>query len=305
MQPIFIIGAPRSGTTFLASLLSVTEYGPPFETHFITKYYKQLHHYGNLNELKNFSFLLKDILNERPVMQWDLQINIKDFFKSFSQPIHYSNVVNQLCLMASKKRGYDSWGDKTPNYLGNLDILYTLFPNSKYIYIIRDGRDVALSLHEKDWGPNNIYFSAQYWNSLNKENKYLDKLALSGNLLTLKYEDLIDETELSIKKIYGFLDIEYNINDTKNLLLTVKKGNYNKWKMKMSSHQIEVFDSIAAETLKKHGYETSVPSIKSIPTLWVALYTIHNYYFRARHLFIINIIDTIKIRFFGKPPFGE
>jgi len=303
-QPIFILGAPRSGTTFLASLLGKTEYGHPFETHFITKYYKLLANYGDLSNFENFSNLLKNILAERPVQQWELDLDIKYFFGTLAQPIQYASIVDRLCLMASQKRGFESWGDKTPNYLGDLNIIYELFPNSKYIYIVRDGRDVALSLHEKDWGPNNIYYSALYWHFLNSHNIAMDTLSSSGNILILKYEDLLDDVESNIQRIYSFIGISYHQNEISDLLTTVKKGNYNKWKKTMSSHQIKIFDSIAANTLQKFGYETSV-SQRSIPIYWRALYAIHHYYFRARHLFIINIIDGIKIRFFGKAPFGE
>ena len=51
---VFIIGAPRSGTTLLASLLANTISGPPFEPHFITKYYKKLDDYGDITQLNNF-----------------------------------------------------------------------------------------------------------------------------------------------------------------------------------------------------------------------------------------------------------
>lgn len=53
---IFILGAPRSGTTFLASLLELTFFGKPFETPFITKYYKLLADYGDIT--KNVYVLL-------------------------------------------------------------------------------------------------------------------------------------------------------------------------------------------------------------------------------------------------------
>ena len=41
-KQVFILGAPRSGTTFLASLLTHTRFKAPFETHFIPKFYKKL-----------------------------------------------------------------------------------------------------------------------------------------------------------------------------------------------------------------------------------------------------------------------
>lgn len=303
-EPIFILGAPRSGTTFLASLLKKTDYGPPFETQFITKYYKKLDHYGDINIYENFENLLTDILDERAVQQWRLDINYKDFFGELGSQITYPQLVNKLCLKASQKKGFICWGDKTPDYLVDIEILYKLFPNSKYIYIVRDGRDVALSLFEKDWGPNNVYYSASYWVALNQNHDCIGKLKALNNLHYLKYEDLLDNVEKHIREIYAFLDMKYEEKDLRDLSTTVKSGNYNKWKNRMTARQINTFDNIAANTLKRFDYETSTEQGK-ISSIWRAIYFLHNAVFRARHLFIINVVDGIKIKFFGKEPFAE
>jgi hypothetical protein len=303
-EPIFILGAPRSGTTFLASLLKKTDYGPPFETQFITKYYKKLDHYGDINIYENFENLLTDILGERAVQQWQLDINYKDFFRELGSQITYSQLVNKLCLKASKKKEFICWGDKTPDYLIDIEILYKLFPNSKYIYIVRDGRDVALSLFEKDWGPNNVYYSAKYWVALNQNHNCIEELKASNNLYYLKYEDLLDNVEKHIIDVYAFLDMNYEEKDLRNLSATVKSGNYNKWKKRMTARQINIFDSIAANTLERFGYEASTEQ-GEVSLMLKTIYFLHNAIFRARHLFIINVIDGIKIKFFGKEPFAE
>ena len=303
-KPIFILGAPRSGTTFLASLLKRTDYGAPFETHFITKYYKKLANYGDINVYENFQNLLTDILNERAVQQWRLKIDHKAFFKELGSSFSYSQLVNELCLKASQQKGFTFWGDKTPNYLVDVEILYKLFPDSKYIHIVRDGRDVTLSLLEKDWGPNNVYYSASYWVALNQEYDCFENLRSSNNLYQLKYEDLIDDVEKHIKDIYAFLNIDYTDNDLRELAVTVKPGNYNKWKNHMTIRQIKTFDKMASDTLKRFDYEISAEQ-GEVSLIWRAIYFLHNVVFRIRHLFIINVIDGIKIKFFGKEPFAE
>lgn len=68
-EPLFILGCPKSGTTLLASIFTDTTYGAPFESHFITKYYKKLSTYGDLNNKLNFKRLINDIANERYIQQ--------------------------------------------------------------------------------------------------------------------------------------------------------------------------------------------------------------------------------------------
>jgi hypothetical protein len=303
-KPIFILGAPRSGTTFLASLLENTEYGAPFETHFITKYYKQLSNYGDINEYEKFQILLTDILNERAVRQWNLNLDSKKIFKELGVNFTYAQLVNKICLIASHKKGYELWGDKTPNYLEDIDVLYELFPDSKYIYIIRDGRDVALSLLEKDWGPNNVYYCAKYWASLNQDHIYLKSMSSSNNLYQLKYEDLLDNVEEYVKEIYSFLNLKYDEDVISRLAGTVKSRNYNKWKRYMTSRQIKTFDRVASGTLRRFGYEVSTEEVP-ISSIWKIIYFLHNLVYRTRHLFIINVVDGIKIKYFGKEPFAE
>lgn len=303
-EPVFILGAPRSGTTFLSSLLDSTSYGAPFETQFITKYFKKLDNYGDLNVLMNFSGLVKDILDERAVMQWNLDIDIPSFFEEFNGDVTYSKLVDKLCLKAAGKKGLTSWGDKTPHYLADIEIIYELFPDSKYIYIVRDGRDVALSLLNKGWGPNNIFTCAKYWVDLNKENGCLDKIKGKGNLFFLKYEDLLDNVEFYVKNIYEFLGTKIDIGKHHQYSNRVLKGNYNKWKSKLSDSQIKVFELVAADTLNRFGYKASHNKGK-IPFLLKLIYQFHDKVFRFKHLFKLNVIDTIKIKYFGKEPFAE
>jgi hypothetical protein len=303
-EPVFILGAPRSGTTFLSSLLDSTSYGAPFETQFFTKYFKKLDNYNDLNDLMNFSRLVKNILDERAVMQWKLDIDISSFFEEFNGDVTYSKLVDKLCLKAAAKKGLTSWGDKTPHYLTDIEIIYEMFPDSKYIYIVRDGRDVALSLLKKGWGPNNIFTSAKYWVELNKENDCLDEIKRKGNLLFLKYEDLLDNVELYVNNIYEFLEATIDKETQRQYSHRVLKENYNKWKTMLSDSQIKVFESVAADTLNRFDYKV-VNGRGKIPYILTLAYIFHDKVLLFKHLFKLNVIDTIKIKYFGKEPFAE
>jgi hypothetical protein len=303
-RQIFILGAPRSGTTFLASLLDQTYFGKPFETHFITKYHKVLATYGAINEKVNFRKLLTDILNERPIKQWKLNLDITKFYGELEGDYSFSNIVDSLCLKRNKQFGLDAWGDKTPHYIGDFEIIYSLFPNAKFIFIVRDGRDVALSLLEKKWGPNNVYSCAEYWKSLNRDREDFEVLEKNGQLIRLSYEGLLDDTENNVVKIYEFLSQDYSQPGIKKMCSTVKQGNYNKWKKELSANQIKIFDFVAADTLNRFGYET-LNSPQTLNPISKLIYRLHNKVVWFKFMFDSNIIDGIKIRFLGKEPFAE
>ena len=301
--PIFILGCPRSGTTLLASLLAPTEYGSPIETHFITKYYKRLHKYGSLQEEGNFCRLVKDISQERPVMQWKLSFDAKQLFREMDT-VDYRKIVNAICRKMAEMRGLQSWGDKTPSYILDLNIIYQLFPNSKYVYIVRDGRDVALSLLEKPWGPNNVFSCAHYWKVCNASHVLFEQLDTEQRLYCLRYEDLLRNPDRIVSELYEFLGGSEKLGAVGQLLNRIKKDNSLKWKTAMSAYQVRLFEYVAADTLKRFGYETSYPQKgigKGPETLWL----LHDAIVRMRFLLKHNTVDTIKIKFFGKEPFAE
>ena len=115
VKPLFIIGCPRSGTTFFASLLELTDYGRPFETHFIPKYYKRLDRYGDLRIKNNARRLLRDILAERPVQQWKLNVDV-DAFLCERGNMSYAELAREVCTLHARQKGKSTWGDKTPRY---------------------------------------------------------------------------------------------------------------------------------------------------------------------------------------------
>ncbi|MEM7238626.1 MAG: sulfotransferase, partial [Pseudomonadota bacterium] len=248
-QQIFIVGAPRSGTTFAASLLESSSYGVPVESHFISKYYQKLDSFGDLNNLENFSGLVRAILSERPVMQWDIEPDIEALHASLEKPVTYAGLVNRLCAMRADRIGTTAWGDKTPRYVEHIDSLATLFPRARFIWMVRDGRDVAMSLLDRSWGPNNLYACATYWRDLNEAGAKAMANIDDGRLLKIRYEDLLEEPQPVLSTILDFLDEPYDKTMLQDLTRETRQGNKLKWKTALSASEIELFESVAKEQL--------------------------------------------------------
>lgn len=302
--PIFIVGCPRSGTTILSQLLSNSSYCEPFETHYIPAYYQDIHKYGDLTTFDNFKRLVNNILNERPIMQWNLNVDVKEMFSRLNPP-DFASIVNDIGLLIAEKSQKQKWGDKTPHYLFEMAMLHNLFPESKFIYIIRDGRDVALSLLDRPWPPFNVLTCAEMWKQFNSpHNQTLEALKEKGLVFILKYEDLLGNTEALLKELYDFIEEDYDPAFLIQLTHEIKKGNYDKWKQKMSSRDIRLFETCAANSLNHFGYKTTYPE-KPLNPIISSLYKLHEKALLAKWLFRLNVIDTIKIKFFGKEPFAE
>ncbi|QSP93526.1 sulfotransferase [Marinobacter salinisoli] len=303
-KQLFILGAPRSGTTFLASILADTSFGSPIETHFITKYFKKLERYGELCERSNFKKLIKDILAERPIQQWKLALDIDQFFDDLSPDYSYATIVHALMTRFRLADPDASWGDKTPHYLGDVEILLELFPNARFIYIVRDGRDVALSLLKKPWGPNNVVSCAEYWKILNSKELELSEIAKKSNLFSLTYEELLNNPTELIREIYQYLGEELPKSRIIKVQKNTKIGNKEKWRTELTIDQIRQFEAIAGNKLMELGYPvlTSSPKISLMERFY---FKTHEFISKNIFLFHTNVIDGILIKLGKKEPFSD
>ena len=245
---------------------------------------------------------MDDILKERPIMQRRLNVDKQEFYSCLTE-YTYAEIVDNLCKLIFKKKGKHAWGDKTPHYIFNLEIIYELFPESKYIYIVRDGRDVALSLLREPWGPNNFVTCGIYWRKANSH-PLLSVLQEEGRVYKVKYEDLLGNPLKVVGDMYKFLEVEIPEDKLQKIVEPINANNFDKWKREMSSGQIDLFERTARSVLIANGYQVSSGegSLSLIEMLW---WKAHNLFFRFLHLVKINTVDWFLIKFFKKEPFAS
>ena len=154
--PIFIVGTPRSGTTLLASMLSAHSRmacGP--ETHFFSKLTPQIER--EIIKPKNWpdaaiNYIASlEVNGEKVHRLFNISLNeIKQFLDECQPSI--SSALESLTHQFATKNMKKRWIEKTPMHLMYLASILSFFPNAKLIRIVRDPRDVALSLQKVAWG---------------------------------------------------------------------------------------------------------------------------------------------------------
>ena len=236
-------------------------------------------------------------------MQWKLSVDIDKFWAEL-KTCEYREIVNKLCMMRFESLGKSSWGDKTPQYLLDLDIIYNLFPDSKYLYLIRDGRDVAISLLRMPWGERNIYSCAEYWKQCYIDSPTLHLMQKRGQLIEIKYENLIEQPKAITKTIYQFLNEEYDEDKLLATIDSIDRKNCYKWKTEMNPKNIKLFEIMASNTLKRFGYEASF-SEHEVGKIEKVIWKTHNSLFHFMELIKMNTIEAIQIKYFGKEPFVD
>jgi LPS sulfotransferase NodH len=300
-SPLFVVGCPRSGTTFLSSLLRDSSYGAPFESQFIIKYFHRLPYFEPLDDLGNFSQLLRAILRERAIRQRRVDLDPTKVFADLDEK-SYPAVVDAICFEISRQRNEDvrSWGDKTPEYTLYLESLLSLFPDSRFIYLTRDGRDVALSLMKKSWGPSNVYGCALMWKDYIEQKVGFRSLETAGRALFVRYETLLQDPAAEIVRIYRYLDEPCPESELERLAATTNRSNFDKWKHEMAESQRETFERVAADTLRGEGYEVKY-DVGPVSAGKTARYSAGNWVKRSLHLTRLNILDPL-FQLFGREP---
>jgi hypothetical protein len=270
--PFFIVGAQRSGTTMLRLMLnSHPNLAIPYESDFIPSFYQKLSGYGDLSLRDNVAKLLKAISENPHVKKGSL---IQDSEAVLSYSIRsYADLVNAIFTAYAKREGKKRWGDKTPGYVAKLDIIWKLFPGCRIVHLVRDGRDVAISLRGLDWGSKHIPTVAEDWRWKTTLGHKIGSV-LGEYYLEVHYEDLVLKTEDTLRTICAFLQEPYH----KEMLnfysaaekempkeslkwhkSSVRPPDSNKvymWKREMSLSDRIIFEQIAGETLELFGYET-------------------------------------------------
>lgn len=149
---VFIVGCPRSGTTLLQRMLdNHPQLAVTNDAAFILKALKVVYQIKK-SRIKEghdpamtqqvVDFLLTDDRFAR------MRLPADRVREAAARCGTYGAFVSALYDEFARMHGKPLAGDKTPDYARRLPVLHGLFPQAKFIHIIRDGRDVALSTLE-------------------------------------------------------------------------------------------------------------------------------------------------------------
>jgi hypothetical protein len=200
----FVVGATRSGTTLLRLMLDAhPDVGIPSETHF----FKKLIRTSERRTITPEQLADKIIGHKR----WgDFHLEEDDLRARFAaiEPFNLSDALRGFYGLYAEKQGKTRWGDKTPGYLRYMDQIELVLPEARFIHLIRDGRDVALSVLPMNWGPETVTEAAELWVervTLARENG-----RTVSHYMEVKYEDLITDTEGELRGVAEFLDLPWD-----------------------------------------------------------------------------------------------
>ncbi len=321
----FIIGKERSGTTLLQVMLNAHPHiiAPP-ESRFILKQYLR---YGKKVKWSDKDIrLFCDELFEEQFIQNYWNIDKEKLIASLTdvkEVLTYQLVAKFIYMQFDlTKTDVNVFIDKNPLYCFFIPELVKLFPDAKFIHIVRDYRANIASHKKISWILNLDTADMAYrWVRVNQlieeaKNKAPQKW------FTLKYESLVTDTEMVMKNICSFLGVSFNKemiekHDQKvfpkfkeytddnsfmrfheALFKSIDKAMIDKWKKELTAEDVAIAEAIAGSYAeKKYGYEQSA-EIKKISISPLRMLKIKwTYYYVVKYFGILKyrrLINTHK-----------
>ncbi len=122
----------------------------------------------------------------------------------------YSSLLDALMEAQASKDSAACCVEKTPGHLNQVETLLRWFPTSRVICLSRDGRDVAISLDRAEWATQKSERGyALRWVREQRAIDELGRMLPSESFLRVRFEDLVRDTETTLKRAMGFIGFDY------------------------------------------------------------------------------------------------
>jgi hypothetical protein len=284
----FVVGVPRSGTTLLRLMLDAhSEVAIPPETHFLPKLIRLCQKAEAAGEDARGPAL--DLLTGHT--RWpDFGLDEADVRARLDGqgPLIPADAARAFYEAYAAKHGKQRWGEKTPQYLKTMKRIAAALPEAYFVHLIRDGRDVALSLLDVSWGPSTVEDAAVRWTT--QVRRARRKARSVAHYSEVRYEGLVADPEPVVRRICDFVKLPFEpamlayhegadermgalARDlevgggrpqitaderarqhalTSEAPRTERSG---RWRQEMDPSDVAIFEGIAGPTLAELGYE--------------------------------------------------
>ena len=280
---LFVVGCPRSGTTLLQRMLD----GHPLlavanDSHFIPRCLET--HVPHLVrqatggvDVPLTPTLVRGVVGYHRYHR--LGLDALQGRAAARDVSSYRDFVSALYDRFAARQGKPLGGEKTPDYVRRLPLLGGLFPGAHFVHIIRDGRDVALSVMSwanrrkgpgklELWEASPLATSALWW-AWQVGSGCRDGRALPGRYLEVHYERLVVRPEDELRRITSFLHIpfagemlRYHEGKRKQNPGRSAKSNWlpptpglRDWRIQMGAEDVALFEALTGELLDELGAE--------------------------------------------------
>jgi hypothetical protein len=273
----FVVGCGRSGTTVLRTVLDAHPHlAVSHEGRFLAPLGRRRSRYER-PEGFDTDRLVADLLADRAV-RTNLELDEDDLRAALVPPVaDFADASRRVFAHYAAQRGKDRYGDKFPGYVLRLDLLAGLFPEGRFVHIVRDGRDVALSSRAIEGQWDDAVSLALNWMARVRAGQKAGAALGPGRYHEVRYESLVAEPTETVEAVCGFLDLAYDptmlafaerdgavpakveANPRHARLAEPLSPGTRSWRSHMERDDLAAFEAAAGDLLDELGYERAVP----------------------------------------------
>lgn len=276
--PIMVLGVGRSGTTLLKEMLDHhSEVAIPPESYFLPLLW------GRYRLRRNVESLLEDLRYVVQLREW--RIGEADVRARLPADPGFPDVIRAIYLAYAESRGKRRFGDKTPYYMRHLDLLEHAFSRPRYVHIVRDGRDAALSFRSMaraparglEW-PRGLTDFAYCWRYEIIGARRLGTEVAAGRYVEVQYEDLVRDPEATLREVCAGVGLSYEpamLEYHRDFDFDLAAGGYanhprlaeapspakRNWRERMAPEDVLRFEAVAGDLLTELGYDRAFPRL--------------------------------------------
>lgn len=278
---VFLVGSARSGTTLLKRMVNMhPQIAITRETHWITRFSN-----GRIGVSRDGLVtpeLLPQLFNYHRFSH--LKIDRAEIEKLVppDRPISYADLVAGIFDLYGQGQGKRLVGDKTPAYVRNISKLHTLWPKARFVHLIRDGRDVCLSMMNwrmvertakkySTWSEDPLTTTALWWEREVRLGLEDGQVLGTGLYHEMRYEALVSDPKGECSLLCDFLGLpfddvmlRYHEGRTKsdpglsaNRAWLPPTPGIRDWRSEMGAEEVERFEAVTGHLLDELGYPRS------------------------------------------------
>jgi hypothetical protein len=294
--PTFLFGMERSGTTLLSMMVGAhPQIAVPLATTGLwIDFAERLGDFNDLATRADVARLVDAIHGHERIRLWDAELQ-REALLADLPPGDYGAVVARFHAEYARAKGKPYWANVDIATFENMDLVNSWFADARFLHIIRDGRDVALSHQTMPYGAGNIAECARAWVNRTATSVKMGRILGPARYMTVRFEDLVLDTRPSLERMCDFFGVAFDegmlrygeMVDAKipenrrwlwpSIARPPQESKVGQWRRRMSRTQRIVFEGIANETLKAWGYDAYAAIPKS-----AAAYLLDLWYYLAQ-----------------------
>lgn len=244
--PVFLIGSERSGTTLLRLML---DHHPDIAFNLESEFL--------VSEISDAG-VFPDVSDYRRKLREDRVFRHSGF--DVRDDLDFPALLNDF-LRQKLERDRKRVVGATVHY-GFAKLRY-LWPRAKYIYLLRDGRDVACSVVEMGWA-GNVFVGAKWWLEAEHEWAEYQKALGCDRWIEVRYEDLIANSEAQLRRICELIGVKFS----ERMFDYTESSSYSlpdpaqssKWHRKVAPKDLQLLEARIGFQLAKRGYKLGSPA---------------------------------------------